>query len=162
MVAYEVFADHLDVFFMYADMGNDERKGMQLKFHDLPNPSVFVTTPEVDGTGLNRTTANHVVITLKFWVLNGQHQAFAQVVQLGKNIVSHTWLLNTGPGGYDNRASDLHQLSGVAPIRVLHGLMSQPNLMTLMLYRILECLENHTKPLKEHGDFMPSDGEDEW
>jgi len=73
------FADHLDIFYMYAEMGNDERTEMQLKFQDSPNPSVFVTTPKVGGTGLNLTVANHAVITQKFWVLNEQRQAFAQV-----------------------------------------------------------------------------------
>jgi len=53
------FADHLDIFYMYAEMGNDERTEMQLKFQDLPNPSVFLTTPKVGGTGLNLTAAKH-------------------------------------------------------------------------------------------------------
>ena len=34
-----LFADHLDVFYMYAEIGNDERTEMQLKFQDSPNPS---------------------------------------------------------------------------------------------------------------------------
>jgi len=87
---------------MYAEMGNDERTEMQLKFQDSPNLSVFVTTPKVGGTGLNLTSANHAVITQKFWVLNEQRQAFAQVVRLGQNRVAPTCLLDTGPGGYDN------------------------------------------------------------
>jgi hypothetical protein len=60
---------------MYAEMGNDERTEMQLKFQDSPNPSVFVTTPKVGGTGLKLTAANHAVITQNFWVLNelGRH-----------------------------------------------------------------------------------------
>jgi len=49
------FADHGDIFHMYADMGNDEHTEMQLKYKDSPNPSVFVTTPQVGGTGLNLT-----------------------------------------------------------------------------------------------------------
>ena len=155
------FADHLDIFYMYAEMGNDERTEMQLKFQDSPNPSVFVTTPKVGGTGLNLTAANHAVITQKFWVLNEQRQAFARVVRLGQNRVPHTWLLNTGPNGYDNRASDLHQLSGVAQMRVLHSLMNRPNITTTMIYRILECYQDHTMRLTEQGDFVPSDGEDE-
>jgi len=148
---------------MYAEMGNDERTEMQLKFQDSSNPSVFVTTPKVGGTGLNLTAANHVVRTQKFWVLNEQRQAFARVVRLGQNRVPHTWLLNTGPGGYDNRASGLHQLSGVAQMRVLHGLMSQPNITTLMIYLILQCRVDHTKQLTGYGDVVPSDdAEDEW
>jgi len=99
---------------MHTELGNDERTDMQLKFHHSPNPSVFVTTLKVGGTGLNLTAANHVVITQEFWVLNEQWQAFAQVVRLGQNRVPHTWLLNTGPNGYDNRWSDVHRLSGVA------------------------------------------------
>jgi len=105
------FADNVDKFHMYAEMGNDECTEMQLKFQDSRNPSVFITTPKVGGPGLNLTAANHAVITEKFWVLNEQRQAFARVVRLGQNRVPHTWLLNTGPGGYDDRASDLHQHS---------------------------------------------------
>ena len=71
------FADNLDIFYIFAEMGNDERTEMQLKFQDLQNPSVFITTPKVDGTGLNRTAANHAVISQKFWVLDEQWQAFA-------------------------------------------------------------------------------------
>ena len=157
----KLFQDHLDLFYMYTEMGNDEYTEMQLKFQHLPNPSVFVTTPKVGGTSLNLTAANHVGITQKFWVLNEQRQGFARVVRLGQNRVPFTWLLNMGPGGYDNRPSDLQQLSGVAHMRVLHGLMSRPNITTLMIYHILECQEDHTKQLTEHGAFMPSDGKDE-
>jgi hypothetical protein len=45
--------------------------------------------------------------------LNKPRQAVAQVVQLGHNRVLQTWLLNASPGGYNNHASDLHQLSSV-------------------------------------------------
>jgi len=154
-------ADHLDIFYVYAEIGNDERTEMQLKFQDSPNPSVFVTIPKVGGTGLNLTGANHAVITQKFWVLNEQRQAFAWVVRLGQNRVPCTWSSNTGPSGYDNRASDLHQLSGVGQMRVLHGLMSRPNITTLMIYLVLDCQGHHTKWLTEQGDIVPSDGEDE-
>jgi len=65
---------------MYPELGNDERTDMQLKFQDLPNPSVFVTSPKVGGTGLNLTAANLGVITQKLCVLNEQWQAFARVV----------------------------------------------------------------------------------
>jgi len=155
------FADHLDIFYMYAEMGNDEHTEMQLKFQDSPNPSVLVTTPKVGGTGLNLPAANHAVITQKFWVLNEQRQAFARVVRLRHNRVPLTSVLNTGPSGYDNRASDLHQLSGVAQMRVLHGLMNRPNITTTIIYRILECRQDDMKRLTEQGDFVPSDGEDE-
>ena len=30
-----------------------------------------------------------------------------------------------------------------------------------MIYRILECWQEHTKQLTEHGDFLLSDGDDE-
>jgi len=112
------FADNVDIFHMYAEMGNDGHTEMQLKFQDSRNPSVFITTPKVGGTGLNLTAANHAVITLKFRILNKQRQAFARVVQLGHNRVPHTGLLNTGPGGYDNRTSDVHKQCGVAQMRV--------------------------------------------
>jgi len=60
------FADNVDIFHMYAEMGNDEHTVMRLKFQDSRNPSVFITTPKVGGTGLNLTAANHAVITQKF------------------------------------------------------------------------------------------------
>jgi len=107
---------------MFAEMRNNERAEMQLKLYDSPNPCVFVTTPKVGGTGLNLTAAHYAVITHKFWVLNEQRQAFAWLVRLGQNRVPHTWLLNTGPNGYDNRARDLHHLSAVAQMGVLHCL----------------------------------------
>jgi len=131
------FADHVDIFHMYADMGNDECTEMQLKLQDSHNPCVFVMTPKVGGTCLNLTAAHHAVITQMFWVLNKHRQAFAQVVRLGQNKVAHTWLLNMGPGGYDNYTSDLHPLSGEAEMKILHNLMSRPNIMTPSICRIL-------------------------
>jgi len=156
-----ILADHWDIMYMYAETVNNERTEMPLKFRDSPNPSVFVTTPKVGGTGLNVTAAKHLVIKQKFWVLNEQHQAYAQVVQLGQNRVPHTWVLNTGPSGYVDRASDLHQLSGVAQMQVLHGLMSRPNITTSMTSQILEYHADHTKQCTEWGDIMLSDGVDE-
>jgi len=155
------FADHLDIFYLYAEMGNDGRTEMQLKFQDSPNPSRFITTPKVGGTGLNLTAVNHAVMRQKFWVLHEQWQAFAWVVWLGQNRVPNTWLLHTGPNGYDNRASDLHQLCGVAWMRVLHGLMNRLSITTTMIHQILECHQDNTKLLTEHGDIVSSDGEHE-
>jgi len=73
----KVFADNVDIFHMYDEMGHDERTEMQLQFPDSRNPSVFITTPKAGGTGLNLIAANQAVITLTFWVLNEQRQAFA-------------------------------------------------------------------------------------
>jgi hypothetical protein len=108
---------------MYVDMGNNERTQMQLKFQDSPNPSVIITTPKVGGTGLNLITTNHWVTTLKLWVLTELGQVFARDVRLRQNRVPHSWLLHTRPHGYNIRASNLHQLSGLVQMRVLYGLM---------------------------------------
>jgi len=128
----KLFADHLDIFYQYEEMGNNECTQMQLKFEGLPNHSGFVTTSKVRGTGIYLTAANLAIISQKFCILNEQCQGFVQVVQPGQIRVPHTWLLNTGPSGYDNRASDLHQHSGVGRLRVLHGLMSNLNITTSM------------------------------
>jgi hypothetical protein len=124
----------LDIFYIDAEMGNDERTEMQLTFQDVPNSSVFVTTPKVGRKGHELIAANHVGITDMFWVVNEQQQAVAWVFQLEQNRVPQTWLLNTGPNGYGHRASDLNQLSAVARMRFLHGLMNQPKIMTMMIY----------------------------
>jgi len=142
---------------MYAEMGNDELTEMQLNFQHSQNRSLFITTPKVCGTGIHLAAANHAVITQKCWVLNEQWQAFARVVRLGQNPVPHTLSLKTGPGGYDNHVSDLHQHTGVAQMRVLHGLIRRPNIMMSMIYRILEALEDHTKQLTENVDTLQSD-----
>jgi SNF2 family DNA or RNA helicase len=75
--------DHLDIFYRYSEMSNNELTEMQPKFEESPNPSVFLTTPKVGETGINLTTANHKVMNHKYWVLNEQWQVFAPVVQLG-------------------------------------------------------------------------------
>lgn len=142
-------------------MSNDQQTEIQLKLHDSTNPSGLGTTPNVGGSGLNLTAVNHAVITQMFRVMNKQRQAFAPVVRQGQNRVPNTWLFNTGPGGNDIRASDLHQLSEATQRRVLHGLMSRLIIPTWMIYWILEWWEEHTKQLTEHGDFVLSDVEDE-
>jgi len=149
--------NHVDIFHMYAEMSNDECTEMQLTFQDSQNPSVFVTTPWLVGTGLYLTAANHAVIMQKFSVFNEQQQEFAQVVRVGYNSIQLTCLLNMGPGGYDNCASDLHLHSRVVQERVLHGLLCQPNVTTQRIYQILESCEDHTIWLTENGDTLQSD-----
>jgi len=84
-------ADHVDIFHMYAEMCNDELIEMLLRSQDSRNPSVFVMTPKVGGTGPDLTAVNNAVICQKFCILNEQWQAFAGVVWLGQNRVPHTW-----------------------------------------------------------------------
>jgi hypothetical protein len=74
------FEDHFDIFYMYAEMGNNEWTEMQLKFQDSPNPSVIVTTPSQGGRGINLPAPNHPVITQKRRVWNMQCQVLATVV----------------------------------------------------------------------------------
>jgi len=66
------FADHVDIFHMNKEIGNNEHTDMRLQFQVLDNPSGFVTTPKLGGTGPNLTTANYVVVARMFWVLNKQ------------------------------------------------------------------------------------------
>jgi hypothetical protein len=68
--------DHVDIFHMNAEMGNDEPTEMQPKFQDSKNLFAFVATPNVGWTRLNHTSAMHAVIIPKFWVLNEQQQVF--------------------------------------------------------------------------------------
>jgi len=151
------FADHEEMFQIYAGMGSDERTEMQIKFQDSRNPSEYVTTLNVGGTGLNVTAANHAVRIQKFWVLNEQRQEFVWVMWLGQNQVPYTWLLKMGPGGYDNRLIDLYQLSGITQMRVLHSLMSRPNIRMTMIYQILESRKDHMKWPTENRVMVQSD-----
>jgi len=72
------FGDDLDICYMYAEMGNNELTEMQLKFDDLPHPSVLVTTAKVSGTSRNLTPAKYAVITPKFLVLSEQRHLSEQ------------------------------------------------------------------------------------
>jgi hypothetical protein len=157
----KLLADHWEILYMYAELDKDERTEMQPRFEDLHNPSQLVTTLRLSGMSLHPTAANHAALTQMFLVLTKQLQVFAQVVQLRRNRVLHTWLSYTGLSGFDIRASDLYQQSGVAQVRVLHGLRSQPNITTSMIYPFLKCQDNYTHQLMEHGDVVVSDIEDE-
>jgi hypothetical protein len=46
-------------------------------------------------------------------------------------------------------------------MKVQHGLMSRLNITTSIIYRILECHEDHAKLLTEERDVVLSDGKDE-
>jgi len=152
----KVSTDNVDIFHLYAQIGNDERTEMQLKFQDSRNPSVSGTTPKVGGTGLHLTTANHAVMMQKFLILNEQWPGFAQVVRLVQNPVPHTWVLNAGSVDYYICARDFHIHSSVAQMRVLHGFMRLLNITTSMIHQILHAPEDHSKKLEENADTLQS------
>jgi len=145
VVANQVFADPVEIFRMCAEQDNEERTEMQLNFRDSQNPTVFITTPRVGWTGLYLTPANHTAITQKFWELNEQWLEILHVVLGVQNGVHYTGLPNTGPGGYDNRPSNLHQHSRVAWMRVLQGLMNWPNITMSIIHLNLLAHEDYTQ-----------------
>jgi len=84
-------------------------------------------------------------------------QAFARAVRLGPNRVPHTCLQNTAPGGYDNHMCDRHQYAGVAKLWVVNGLVSRPNITTLIIQWMLESYEDHSKWLTANWDMVQTD-----
>jgi len=145
------FLDYLDIFHMYAEMGNHEHTKMQLRFQHTANSFVLITKHQVGGTGQYCKAANNVVITWKFCVLNKQYSAFEWGVQQGKHRVPYSWLQNLGPAGNDYSTWDLHQLFGVGQMCVLHGLMSQLSMMTSIGYWIPESCKDRMGQLTENG-----------
>jgi hypothetical protein len=135
-------------------MGYDGWNDLQFTFQYSQNPSVFVTTPQVGGTCLHFAETNDAVVSHKWWVLNEQRKAFALIVWLGQSRIPHIWELNIVPSSYDNRASDLYQLSGVAWRGILHALMRPLNIAMLIIYCVLECREDLTNQLS--GAWRPS------
>ena len=105
----------------------------------------FLTTTKVGGTGLNLMAANHVVFLQKAWWLNQQRQAFGRIVRLGQTRQPHCWLLNVGPGGYDDRVTQLHHRSGQAQMRILHGVMNRPDISTEDVYNMLQIRKEETR-----------------
>jgi hypothetical protein len=59
----KLFVDHLDIFYMFAEMGNDVPTEMQLKFLESSNPSVFVQSrtlgEEAAGLGMPASRYSH-------------------------------------------------------------------------------------------------------
>jgi hypothetical protein len=82
---------YVDTFYKYAVMDNDECTDEQLKFQNSHNPSIFITTPIVGSADIYIAAAYYAVITEKFWRLNQQQQAFAQIVRLRLSRVPHPW-----------------------------------------------------------------------
>jgi len=68
------FVDHVDWFFIYAEMGKTNWTEMHPKFEESLIPSIFITTCTVDRTDKDLSPACHDVITTLRWVLNKQLQ----------------------------------------------------------------------------------------
>lgn len=101
-------------------------------FATAKTPSMFVLTPALDGTGLNLTAANHVILVQKLWNLNEQRQAVARIHRLGQYRSPTSWALHC-VGGVDDRVQGLHEIRGRFEARVMHGLMgSKLSYMDLM------------------------------
>ena len=97
---------------MLSDDSPANRTELRNEFQNMARCAVFLTTTKVGGTGLNIVAANHAVILQKPWVLNEQRQAFGRIVRLGQTRQPHCWLLNVGPGGYNDQVTQLHYQIG--------------------------------------------------
>jgi len=64
-----------------------------------PDQPVLVVQTQMGG-GLPKPVANTTLFPL-----------FAQVVKPWYNSIKNIWLLIIGPSGYDNEASDIHQVA---------------------------------------------------
>jgi hypothetical protein len=132
------FNHDIQVIRMVSEDSADRRSEVMSDFQNSPWCSVFITTTKIGGTGLNLVAANHAVILQKPWVLNEQRQAFGRIVRLGQMRKPHTWLVNTGPNGFDDRVTALHMVNGTTQLRVLHGLMNRPMISKEDVYNVLK------------------------
>jgi hypothetical protein len=51
---------------------------------------------------------------------------------------AHTWLVNTGPNGFDDRVTALDMVNGTTQLRVLHRLMNRPMISKEDIYNVLK------------------------
>ena len=130
---------------MLSDNSPDNRTELMNEFQNTVRYAVFLTTTKVGGIGLNLVAANHAVILQKPWVLNEQHQAFGRIVRLGQARQPHCWLLNVGPGGYDDRVTQLHHQSGQVQMRILYGVMNRPDISMEDIYNMLQIRQEETR-----------------
>ena len=78
-------------------------------------------------------------------MLNEQRQAFGRIVRLGQTHQPHCWLLNVGPGGYDDQVIQLHHQSGQAQMRILHGVMNWLDISTEDIYNMLQIRQEEIR-----------------
>ena len=121
------------------------RTELMNKFQNMAPCAVFLTTMKLGGTGLNLMAANHAIILQKPWVLNEQRRAFGQIVRLGQTCQLHCWLLNVGPGGYEDRVTQLHHQSGQVQMRILHGVKNRLDISTQDIYNMLQIRQEETR-----------------
>jgi hypothetical protein len=150
------FTDHVDIVQINTEIHKDQQISIPLKLQYARDPSVFATTPKMGWPDLNLTVSNAPVLLYKFYIPNEQWHAIAPVVQLGQSSQLYIWLPNTEPGGYDNCTGHHHQYCAVVQMRHLHGLISGPNIITLIICWILKSLENCKKHLTQKGDILQS------
>jgi hypothetical protein len=139
------FNEQICVFIMVSEDTPARRTQIIDEFESSSACAVFITTTKLGGTGLNLVAANHAVVLQKPWVLNEQRQAFGRIVRLGQKRVPHTWLLNTGPSGIDDRITQLHITNGSGQLRVLHGLMNRPQISVDDIYNIIKTRMEETE-----------------
>ena len=130
---------------MLSEDSADNRTKLMNEFPSTGRCTVFLTTTKVVRTRLNLISANHAVILQKLWVLNEQRQAFGRIVHLGQTRQTHCWLLNVGPGGYDDRVTELHYRSGAAQMRIRHGLMNRPDISMEDIYNLHRARKEETR-----------------
>jgi SNF2 family DNA or RNA helicase len=118
---FQTHVSDVDCFLLKAKMSLEERVGLVNAF-SAAGPSILISTPALAGTGINLTTANHVVIMQKFWNLNEQRQAVARIHRLGQKRKCHAWIIHVSKG-VDDRAAELQEVRGKLEARVMHGLM---------------------------------------
>jgi hypothetical protein len=152
------FNEEIDVFTMVSEDNTARRTQTMNRFESSPSCAVFITTTKLGGTGLNLVAANHAVVLQKPWVLNEQRQAFGRIVRLGQKRVPHTWLLNTGPAGIDDRITQLHMANGSGQLRVLHGLMNRPQINVDDIYNVIKSRMEETEA--ERSNFGGDDEEE--
>ena len=86
---------------------------------------MLILTPALGGTGLYLVAANHLIIMQKFWNLNDQSQAVAQIHHIGQLQSPKAWILHC-EGGVDDRAEELHQSrERFEHTQVMHGLIGE-------------------------------------
>ena len=83
---------HSDIYSIlyHARVASRDRDRLLQEFASVNRPAALILTPALGGTGLNLVAAIHVIILQKFWNLNEQHQAVAQIYRIGQRRTSQT------------------------------------------------------------------------
>jgi len=125
-----LFIVNVNIFYLSAEIGNNDYVEMQLKFQNCPNSSALVYISIGDGIGIELTAAKYTAITQLFLITDYLGYGNMHIIMRGQNWNPQSQRVNTNSSKYDIKESHLNEYSAVVKVNILYVMMKQSNIMT--------------------------------